>query len=505
MDCWKMPMNVSFLSLGAIALLGFSGAARAQTTCGIQHTGPGVFICYPNPSEYPADKSVPELFHVSAQANGPEGVTTRRYSVFLDNDLLYDNRLAIPVSRLSIEVNLRSTFKSGAHTLRVVVPDIGTQEVKGLQFRPSAAAGFCEPVSRVETFNACFSALKEPLNWRLEKPAPGGTPQGAAAGYDSYLELYRRNLKSLEADIADAVAVDSQGNLYVALHLFNGLELRKYTPNRSVVFDSVVQTCGEGFFAISGLAVDDAGHAWMAGNTRACLSGTAGAWKARVNEASRPHGFVLLLDTSKPVSTAPLYLTYLADADNEIRSIRVDAEGNAYVTGTTSSADFPHKASLGFQDGGATGNGDPISFVSVLDKQGSALRWSSLFRGVSLSALALDRENNVYLAGRTGDSSGAVMARLSGQGDKLSDITRLGRGDARAIALSADGAWAVVEGEAQSLALVQQPCIKGKTHLSSLPEDKDSGGTEISMRLALDAFAGHLSPGTAPPCQVGAQ
>lgn len=498
-------MNASFLSLGAIALLGLSSVVCAQTTCGIQHTGAGVFICDPNPSEYPADATVPELFHVSAQANAPEGATTRHYSVFLDNDLLYDNRLAIPVSRLSIEVNLRSPFKSGAHTLRVVVSDIGTQEIKGLQFRPSAAAGFCEPVSRVETFNACFSALKAPLNWQLEKPASGGTSQAAVAGYGSYLELYRRNLKSMEADIADAVAVDSQGNVYEALHLSNGLELRKYTPNRSVVFDSVVQTCGEGFFAISGLAVDNGGHAWMAGNTTACLTGTAGAWKARVSDASRPHGFVLLLDTSKPVSTAPLYITYLADAQNEIWGIRVDSEGNAYVTGTTASEDFPHQASLNFQAGGGPENGDPISFVSVLDKQGSALRWSTLLRGVSLSALALDRENNVYVAGRTGGDSDAVLARLSSRGDKLSDVTRLGRGDARAIALSTEGAWTVVEGEGPSLALALAPCRNGKTHMNSLAEDENSVGTEIASQLALDAFASRLPPGIAPPCQAGTQ
>jgi hypothetical protein len=499
-----IQMNASFLSIGVVALLGFCASVRAQTSCGIQHTGSGVFICDPDPSEYPADATIPELFHVSAQANAPEGVTTRHYSVFLDNDLLYDNRLATPVERLSIEINLRAPSKSGAHTLRIAVSDVGNAEVKGIQFRPSAAAGFCDPLSRVETFNACFAVMKAPLSWSIERPAAAGASQAAAAGYTSYLELYRRNLKSLEADIADAVAVDSQGDLYVALHMFNGLELRKYTPNRSIVYDSVIQACGEGFLEISGLAVDNGGHAWMAGNTTACLSGTAGAWKARVSDTLQPHGFVLLLDTSKPVSTAPLYLTYLADVDNEISDIRVDSDGNAYVTGTTTSGDFPHKASVGLQAGhGQPGDGGPISFVSVLDKSGSSLQWSTLVRDVRLTALALDGERNVYLAGRTGGDSDAVLARLSRQGDQLLDTTRLGRGDARAIAISGEGPWTLIEGESQSLALALKACVNGKASTSLLPQDENSAGTEISQQLALDAFASHLPSG--PPCQAGSQ
>ncbi len=213
-----------------------SGIAAAQTSCGSEHTGPGVFICYPNLSENSTDNSVPELFHVSAQANAPEGTATRHYSVFLDNQLLYDNRLAAALQRLSIEVNVRSPFNSGAHTLRIAVSGIGTAEVKNIQFRPFANAGFCEPLSRVESFSACFSSIKAPLQWSQSPPA----------GYASYFELYRRNLKSLEADVADAAAVDSQGNLYIALHLFAGLELRKYTPARSIIYDSVIQALWRG-------------------------------------------------------------------------------------------------------------------------------------------------------------------------------------------------------------------------------------------------------------------
>ncbi len=166
----------------------------------------------------------------------------------------------------------------------------------------------------------------------------------------------------------------------------------------------------------------------------------------------------MLLDTSKPTSTAPLYLTYLAGEESQISAIRVDAEGNAYVTGTTSSTEFPHQASFSVRGDRAPDKSARMSFVSVLAKSGSALRWSTLLRDADFAALALDPENNIYLAGRTGDGPDAVLARLSGAGSKLSFVTRLGRGDARAVSAAAGGVCALVEGESQSFALARDPC-----------------------------------------------
>ncbi len=484
-------MKANFLGAGAVIVLAVASAAVAQTSCGIEHTGPGVFICYPNPSDNPG-AAVPELFHVSAQANAPEGSATRHYAVFLDNQLLYDNRLATPLQRLSIEANVRSPFTSGAHTLRIAVSGIGTAEVKNLNFHPWANAGFCEPLTIVQSLGACFSSLKAPLDWSVDKFAAAAS-KSPVTEYRADWHGYRRNLKSLEADIADAVALDSQGNLYVALHLFAGMELRKYTPNRSIVYDAVVQTCGEGFLAISGLAVDHAGHAWIAGNTSGCLSGTAGAWRPHVAEASGRHGFVVLLDTSKPTSTAPLYLTYLADAENEISAIRADADGNAYVTGTTSSAEFPHKTILRVRNE-APGKSGRISFVSVLNKSGSALQWSALLPDMDATALAVDEANDVYVAGRAGGGADAMLARISENGSKLSRVTRLGPGDVRALSIAPNGTWAAIEQEPQMFLLAMEACT------GRLPREEDSIGEETSMQLALDAFTAARQPGAAP-CQ----
>ena len=48
-------------------------------------------------------------------------------------------------------------------------------------------------------------------------------------------------------------------------------------PNGSITYDSVIRSCGEGFLSVTALAVDEIGHAWIAGNTTACLAATPGA------------------------------------------------------------------------------------------------------------------------------------------------------------------------------------------------------------------------------------
>src|SRR5689334_21290860 len=97
------------------------GLGFGQTSCAIQHTGPGAFICFPKSPQNAAEFPIPEFFHVSAQGNAPEGSTIARYIVSVDSQVIYEMRLVTPVKRLSIELNLTSPWKSGSHTLRVAI------------------------------------------------------------------------------------------------------------------------------------------------------------------------------------------------------------------------------------------------------------------------------------------------------------------------------------------------------------------------------------------------
>ena len=98
-----------------------------------------------------------------------------------------------------------------------------------------------------------------------------------SSGYLAWLQLFGRNLKNIETDVSDAIAFDAQGNLYAASHVLNNLELRKYSPDGSITYDAVIESCGNGFLSVAGLAIRDPAHVWIAGNTAACIPTTPNA------------------------------------------------------------------------------------------------------------------------------------------------------------------------------------------------------------------------------------
>lgn len=104
------------------------------------------------------------------------------------------------------------------------------------------------------------------------------------------------------------------------------------------------------------------------------------------------------------------YLTYLGGSrDDAATAIAVDARSNIYVTGTTSSSDFPMagnsvQTALALSTSASVFNAD--SFVSVIS-QSNGLVYSTYFGGTGDDlpyAIALDLKGLIYVAGTT-DSS----------------------------------------------------------------------------------------------------
>jgi uncharacterized protein (TIGR03437 family) len=162
--------------------------------------------------------------------------------------------------------------------------------------------------------------------------------------------------------------------------------------------------------------LDASGHVYATGFTQGFATGaTPGAYQTKFVDACTPtlgigpsqpytgtgDAFALELDPS--LSTA-IFLTYLGGSCNDSGSqIALDASGNIWISGSTSSPDFPLKAP--FQASGLLSS--PIQgFVSELSGDGSQLLFSSYSEG---SALALS-PGSVYLAGGIGST--ASLARI---------------------------------------------------------------------------------------------
>ncbi|MFN8008575.1 MAG: SBBP repeat-containing protein [Terriglobia bacterium] len=195
-----------------------------------------------------------------------------------------------------------------------------------------------------------------------------------------------------------------------------------------------------------GLAVDDRGNAYVAGFTNSPdFPTTPGSIQTRYANGSTPFGPAdAFISKLNPTGTALIYSTYLGGkGDDSAAGIAVDAAENAYVTGSTSSVDFP--ITLGFPNPpGAfqkrlAGNTD--AFVAKLNPLGSTLVYSTYLGGSKSdfpAGIRLGKSGDAYVAGTT-DSMDFPVTAGAFQTQYLGGSFALGGGDAFAARLNSSG------------------------------------------------------------------
>ena len=149
------------------------------------------------------------------------------------------------------------------------------------------------------------------------------------------------------------------------------------------------------------IGVDSAGNAYICGSTSSTnfpvVNALQGTFGGATFEGGRD-GFVTKLNAA---GTAFVYSTYLGGSgDDRGNAIEVDASGNAYVVGETTSTNFP--TANAFQP--TFGGGLSDAFVTKLNSTGSALVYSTFVGGAIFdagNAIALDSSGSVYISGRT--------------------------------------------------------------------------------------------------------
>lgn len=155
------------------------------------------------------------------------------------------------------------------------------------------------------------------------------------------------------------------------------------------------------------ITIDASGNAYVAGvASSADFPVTAGALQP--NAGGGRDVFIAKFNAS---GTARLYSTYLGWTGFDWASgIAVDAAGNAYVTGYTSSVGF---ANIGGVQSGFRGLYD--AFVSKLNPAGNALSFSTLYGGAGAdqaNAIAVDGNGNIFLGGQTASYDFPVVSAL---------------------------------------------------------------------------------------------
>ena len=203
--------------------------------------------------------------------------------------------------------------------------------------------------------------------------------------------IYSTYLGGSAGDSAYGIVLDSSGNAYLtgSTNSFdfpetagawqpvccglNDVFVAKLNATGSALFYSThIGVGGEGTRGF-GIAVDSAGAVYVTGNAGPGFPTTPGALKTNCNCFT--DAFVMKLN---PSASAADYSTFLGGSSVEYgESIAVDAGGRAFVTGYSTSADFPTTPGA-YQ---LTNKGGVDSFVSVFNTTGSALVYSTLLGG----------------------------------------------------------------------------------------------------------------------------
>jgi beta-propeller repeat-containing protein len=302
-------------------------------------------------------------------------------------------------------------------------------------------------------------------------------------------------------DIGYGIAVDSAGNVYVAGDTCSsdfptpgGFDttiggscdafVTKVSTAGSVVSWSSYlggEDPDEGY----GVAVDSSGNVYVTGYTASSDFPTPGGFDTMLGGSFTSDAFVTKVDAA---GSSLVWSSYLGGGDYDYgEGVALDSAGNVYVTGHTSSSDFPTPGGFDTVHGGGLADD---AFVTKVDAAGSSLAWSSYLGGGNDDygrSVAVDSAGNAYVTGDTyssdfpttggfdstyGGSIDAFVAKVDAAGSSLAWSSYLGGGNhdyGRSVAVDSAG----------------NAYVAGYTYSSDFPT---SGGFDTTLMGSIDAF-----------------
>jgi hypothetical protein len=267
------------------------------------------------------------------------------------------------------------------------------------------------------TYNAYIAGDTQSANF----PTKNGSQPTLGGGTDAFITklnpaggyAFSTFLGGAGNEHAGGIAVDSSGDIFVAggtssanFPVVSPLQaslagtqnafVTKISNAGTVAFSTYLGGSGGTLQQASAIALDSAGNPYIAGVTNsASFPVTSGAFQNALN--GEQSAFVTKMTAT---GSAFVYSTYLGgDLWDWAAGIAVDAAGNAYVAGWTSSVNFPQASPVQAAFGGLTD-----AFISEFNFAGNGLLFSTYYGGSgsdSVNAIALDTNANIFTGGQT--------------------------------------------------------------------------------------------------------
>jgi hypothetical protein len=326
-------------------------------------------------------------------------------------------------------------------------------------------------------------------------------------------------------DFGEGIAVDSAGNAYVtgvtnssnfptanaiqAAHAGGGdVFVTKFNAaGNALVYSTYLG--GSDFEIAEHIAVDSSGGAYVTGDTRSTNYPTLSPIQA-ANAGGANDAFVSKVNAA---GNALVYSTYLGgSASDQGESVAVDSGGNAYITGTTDSTNFPTANALQPANGGVGITQD--AFVTKLNASGSALIYSTYLGGSGGEVghgIAVDSAGNAYVTGGSGSNTSFPTAnaiqcvRAGGADVFVTKINAAGNALAYSTYLGGSGDGTTIEiGRAIAVDSAGNAYVTGGTDSTNFPTVNPIQATYAGSDFGLggDAFAFKLSEAATGPASA---
>lgn len=319
--------------------------------------------------------------------------------------------------------------------------------------------------------------------------------------------IYSTYLGGSAIDVGTGIAVDGSGNAYISgytnstnfpvlagLQMSNGGGYDAFVTKLSSDGSSLVYSTylgGSHDETAHSIALDSSGNVYITGSTNSIdFPLSAALQSSKLSGASLfSTGFVTKLNAA---GTAMAYSTYLGGSSSDnCTGIAVDSAGNAYVTGSTNSTNFP--VASPFQ---ATLKGTTNAFISKLNATGSALSYSTYLGGSSTdsaNAIAVDSSGNALVAGYTRSTDFPLSSPLqsSNAASESAFITKLNSNASGLVYSTYLGGSIVSYANAIAVDSIGNAFVAGNTNSPDFPL---SSPVQPVPGGAIDAFVTALTP-----------